>query len=61
PPVPMVALRNSHDNFVMPQDSQRFPGARDVELPALGHLAVLFSARAAEALLEALRAPASSS
>ena len=61
PPVPMVALRNSHDNFVMPQDSQRFPGARDVELPALGHLAVLFSGRAAEALLEALRAPASSS
>ena len=57
----LVALRNSHDNFVMPQDSQRFPGARDVELPALGHLAVLFSGRAAEALLEALRAPASSS
>lgn len=60
PPVPMVALRNSHDNFVMPQDSQRFPGARDVELPALGHLAALFSGRAAEALLEALRAPAGS-
>jgi triacylglycerol lipase len=54
PELPMVSLRTSHDNFVMPQDSQRFPGARDVELPALGHLALLFSPRAAEALLEGL-------
>lgn len=55
PKVPVVSLRNSHDNFVMPQDSQRFPGAQDVELPGIGHLAVLFSARTAESLLTALR------
>jgi triacylglycerol lipase len=54
PALPMVSLRNSHDNFVMPQDSQRFPGALDVELPGLGHLAMLFSPRVARALLEAL-------
>lgn len=57
PAVPMVTVRNTHDNFVMPQDSQRFPGALDVELPALGHLAVLYSRRAADALLEVLRLP----
>lgn len=55
PALPMVVLRNCHDNFVMPQDSQRFPGARDIELPALGHLALLFSPRAARALLDALQ------
>lgn len=55
PQVPMVSIRNSHDNFVIPQDSQRFPGADDVELPALGHLAILFSSRAARTLLGVLR------
>ena len=54
PDVPMVSLRNSHDNFVVPQDSQRYPAARDVDLPALGHLAMLLSPRAAAALLAAL-------
>lgn len=55
PAVPMVSIRNSHDNFVMPQDSQRFPSAEDIELPALGHLAILFSPRAVSTLLGVLR------
>ena len=54
PALPVATLRNAHDNFVMPQDSQRLPGAEDVELPALGHLAVLFSPRACDALRERL-------
>lgn len=51
---PQVSLRNSHDNFVIPQDNQRLPGAADIELSATGHLAVLFSRQAAAALLEML-------
>lgn len=55
PRIPMISLRNTHDNFVMPQDGQRFPGAADIELPALGHLAALFSRKTADALLGCLR------
>lgn len=52
--LPVVALRNCHDNYVMPQDNQRLSGGDDVELPALGHLAMLFSPRVATALGAAL-------
>lgn len=58
PDIPMVSVRNSHDNFVVPQDSQRYPSAQDVELPGLGHLAMLFSPRTLHALLAALAKPA---
>ena len=58
PDIPMVSIRTSHDNFVVPQDHQRYPPARDVELPALGHLAMLFSSRTLRALLAALEKPA---
>ena len=53
--VPAVSLRTPHDNYVMPQDNQRLPGARDVELPGIGHLAVLYAERTAAALIAALR------
>jgi len=53
-PIPVASIRNSHDNFVMPQDNQRLPAAADLELPATGHLAVLFSDVAAEMLLAVL-------
>jgi triacylglycerol lipase len=53
--VPAVSLRTPHDNFVMPQDNQRLPGAQDVELAGIGHLAVLYADRTAAALLAALR------
>lgn len=50
--VPVVSLRNPYDNYVMPQDNQRLPGARDVELPPTGHLALLYDRRIADLLLE---------
>lgn len=54
PAIPVTALRNTHDNFVMPQDSQRLPGAEDVEMMALGHLAILMSSHTCDALREIL-------
>lgn len=55
--VPAISLRNPYDNYVMPQDHQRLAGARDVELPAVGHLAMLYDVRVARLLLELLSAP----
>ncbi len=50
--IPATGLRNAYDNYVMPQDNQRLPGARDVELPALGHIAMLYDVRVFRLLLE---------
>ena len=50
-----VSVRNSHDNFVMPQDNQRLDGARDVELPALRSSGDAVFPRLAQILLDALR------
>jgi triacylglycerol lipase len=50
--IPAISLRNPYDNYVMPQDNQRLPGARDVELPALGHIAMLYDVRVFRLLLE---------
>jgi len=52
--IPTVSLRNPYDNYVMPQDNQRLTGARDVELPAVGHIAMLYDSRIAELLIELL-------
>lgn len=54
PSIPLVAVRTAHDNFVMPQDNQRLPGALDIELRGLGHLAMLFSPRTLEVILDQL-------
>jgi triacylglycerol lipase len=54
-PVPAVAIRTAHDNFVMPQDNQRLPGAIDVALEGIGHLAVLFSQRTTTELISSCR------
>ena len=53
--IPVISLRNPYDNYAMPQDNQRLPGATDVELPATGHLAILYDSRIAELLLELLK------
>ncbi|MBU3697585.1 triacylglycerol lipase [Dechloromonas sp.] len=50
--IPVVSVRTPHDNYVMPQDNQRLPEARDVELPGIGHLALLLSSRTAALLIE---------
>ena len=55
--VPVISLRNAYDNYVMPQDNQRLPGARDVELPPVGHIAMLYDSRIANLLLELLKKP----
>jgi len=52
--VPAVALRNPYDNYAMPQDNQRLPGAADVELPPVGHLAMLTDSRVAHRLIQIL-------
>ena len=39
----------------MPQDNQRLPGARDVELPPVGHIAMLYDERVARLLLDLLK------
>jgi len=54
-PVRTVAIRTPHDNYVMPQDNQRLPGALDVELDGIGHLALLFSRRTAREVITACR------
>ena len=38
-----VAIYSYHDNYVMPQDSARLEGARNVPLAGIGHLAMVFS------------------
>lgn len=55
PAIPVIALRNPYDNYAMPQDNQRLPGARDVELPAVGHIAMLYDRRVANLVLDLCR------
>lgn len=55
PAIPITSLRNPYDNYVMPQDNQRLPGADDIELPPVGHLAMLYDRRVAGLLLDLLK------
>jgi triacylglycerol lipase len=54
-PVRAISIRTPHDNYVMPQDNQRLPGALDVALDGIGHLALLFSRRTAGEVITACR------
>ena len=54
-PVPTISIRTPHDNYVMPQDNQRLPGAIDVEMDGIGHLSVLYARRTADELIAACR------
>ncbi|MGP1609551.1 MAG: esterase/lipase family protein, partial [Burkholderiales bacterium] len=49
-----VVIYSPHDNYVMPQANLKLPGALHRPLDGLGHLAMLFSPRVADALLAAL-------
>lgn len=53
--IPVISLRNAYDNYVMPQDNQRLPGASDIELPPVGHIAMLYDDQVANLLLELLK------
>ena len=55
--IPAISLRNAYDNYVMPQDNQRLPGARDIEMPPVGHIAMLYDHQVAHLLLELLNKP----
>lgn len=50
-PVPCISLRNPYDNYAMPQDLQKLPGARDVELPPSGHIAQFYDAAVAAVVI----------
>jgi triacylglycerol lipase len=54
PVVDTVVIYSPHDNFVMPQSQLQLPGAPSQAIDGLGHLAMLFSPRVAQALLAAL-------
>jgi triacylglycerol lipase len=49
-----IVIYSSHDNYVMPQSNLQLPGATNEAVDGLGHLAMLFSPRVAEALIMAL-------
>ena len=56
-PVPITAIITPHDDIVAPQDSceLRYPNARNVFLPGIGHLEMVISRPTFEATLAALR------
>jgi len=54
PGTPTLSVWSALDNFIAPQDSSRLAGAREKILPALGHLAMLFSPVVLEILLNEL-------
>lgn len=53
-PVPVTAVWSAHDTIVAPQDAARLPGAREIEIGGLGHLAMAFSPRILAILLAEL-------
>jgi len=57
PGVPVLSVWSAADNFIAPQDSSRLAGAREKIMPALGHLAMLFSPVVLEILLNELSHP----
>lgn len=57
PPIDTLTIFSAHDNYVLPQSNLELPGAQRQIIDGLGHLAMLFSPRVAEALLDALAQP----
>ncbi|MFT3849337.1 MAG: alpha/beta fold hydrolase [Propionivibrio sp.] len=55
--VATTTIFSPHDNYVMPQTNLLLPGAQRRSLDGLGHLAMLYSPRAADALFDALGEP----
>lgn len=57
PPVPVTTIWSAGDEIIAPQDSSRLPGAREIVLPAMGHLAMAFSRTMAELVAAELPRP----
>lgn len=55
--VPTIAFRNPCDNYVFPPDHQRLPGAHNIDLPPVGHLALLYDRRVADLVVDACANP----
>jgi triacylglycerol lipase len=57
-PVPITAIITPHDNIVAPQASTylRYPNARNVVLPGIGHLEMVLSVPVVLATIDALKA-----
>lgn len=53
PGVPTIAFCNPVDNYVMPPANQRLPDAHNVELPPVGHLAMLYDDRISDQIVDA--------
>lgn len=53
--VRFTAIYSRHDNIIVPMENARLDGAENVELPGIGHTAMLFSPRAAKAVATALK------
>ena len=53
-PVETTIIFSPHDNYVMPQTSLYLAGTQRCALEGLGHLAMLYSPRVADALVDAL-------
>lgn len=58
PPVPTLAVWSAHDTIVAPQENARLPGAREIALSGLGHLAMAISPRILNILRDELRGDA---
>lgn len=52
--VRFTAIYSRHDNIIIPMESARLEGADNIELSELGHTAMLFSGKVAEAVVTAL-------
>ncbi len=55
-PVPITSILTPHDNIVYPQDSAelRYPNARTLYFPGLGHVELLFSKKVMRQVIEEL-------
>ncbi len=54
PDIPVVSIWSPTDNFILPQDSSRLAGAREIVLPGLTHLTMVFSGRMLRTVLQEL-------
>ncbi|HML13772.1 MAG TPA: alpha/beta fold hydrolase [Xanthobacteraceae bacterium] len=57
PAVPVLSIWSPHDEFVVPPDSARLAGAREIVVPSLGHLAMAFAPGIRARVLAELAAP----
>ena len=51
-PETITAICSRHDNIVLPWQSARLPGARNIELAGMGHVGMLYCPRALAALID---------